>query len=138
MTKHDTRDTIYDENAKAVKSFTDLRAWREAHKFAVSIYKATKTFPSEEIFGLTTQLRRAAVSIGSNVAEGFGRDTWQEKLRFYFIARGSLTEVQSQLLVARDVGYLKSDTFDSLANQAIGCHKTLSGLIKKTQEIQKV
>ena len=113
-----------------IKSFTDLTAWREAHKFVVMIYKLTKDFPSEERFGLVNQMRRAGVSITSNIAEGFSRKSKKEKIQFYSVARGSLTELQNQLLIAKDVGYLKSKDFDQLAKQSIKVAKLLNGLVR--------
>jgi four helix bundle protein len=85
--------------------------WKEGHKLVVMIYKATKRFPKDELFGLTNQIRRAAVSITSNIAEGFSRNTFKDKTNFYAIALGSLTETQNQLLVARDVGYMDNNLF---------------------------
>ena len=76
-----------------IKSFTDLIAWQEAHKLALIVYKTTKKFPENEKFGLVSQMRRSAVSITSNIAEGFSRVSKKEKLQFYAIARGSLTEL---------------------------------------------
>lgn len=138
MTTNDTGKAIYEDGTpKFVKKFTDLRAWKENHQFVVEIYKMVKVLPQEEQFGLANQIRRAAVSVTSNIAEGFGRDSFQEKLRFYYIARGSLTEVQSQLMIAKDVGYIEGNTFEQLINQSTECHKVLTGLIKKTKEIIK-
>ena len=96
-----------------IRSFTDLDAWREGHRLVIDIYKITREFPKEELFGLTNQLRRAAVSFTSNIAEGFSRNSYKEKLQFYSIALGSLTEVQNQLLVARDVEYITKEDFNN-------------------------
>lgn len=116
-----------------IKSFTDLDAWRAAHELYVMIYKITKFFPREEQFGITDQIRRAALSVSSNIAEGFGRSPRSaDRIHFYTIGRGSLTEVQNQLLAARDVGLLKVDSFSMLSNQSIKAHKLLVGLIKAT------
>lgn len=113
-----------------IKSFTGLDAWKEAHKLAISIYKATKLFPKEEIYGLTNQVRRAAVSVSSNIAEGFSRRSNLEKKQFYHLALGSLTEVQNQILIARDIGYITRLDFDSLASQTITVSKLINSLIK--------
>lgn len=113
-----------------IKSFTDLRAWQEGHKLVLAIYDITKIFPKDERFGLTNQIQRAVVSITSNIAEGFSRNSSKEKIQFYAIARGSLTEVQNQLLIARDIKYIESKVFDSLANQSVLVSKILNGLIK--------
>ena len=77
-------------NNQKIKSFTDLKTWQEGHQIVILVYKITKEFPKEEIFGLVSQMRRAVVSITSNIAEGFGRQTYKEKVQFYYIAQGSL------------------------------------------------
>lgn len=110
--------------------FTDLQVWKEGHALARAIYSCTKEFPKDEVFGLTNQIRRAAVSVTSNVAEAHGRVSHKEKLRFYLVARGSLVEVQNQLFLARDVGYLQNRDFPSLCEQTIKTLKLLNGIIR--------
>lgn len=117
------------EKAK-IKSFTDLTAWQEAHKLVLSIYKITKFFPSDERFGLTNQIRRSAISISSNIAEGFARKSDLEKKQFYYLALGSLTELQNQLLISRDVNYLERENFSPIATQTISVSKLINALIK--------
>jgi len=117
------------ENAK-IKSFTDLNAWKEGHKLVIEIYQITKNFPKEELFGLTNQLKRASVSTTSNIAEGFSRQSFKEKAQFYSIARGSVTEIQNQLLIAKDIKYLTADKFNKAAEQTVVVHKLINGLIK--------
>ena len=119
----------------SIKSFTDLIVWQKGHKFVLQIYRITKLFPKEEQFGLISQLRRAAVGITSTIAEGFSRSTYKDKSRFYVIALGSLSEVQNQLLIARDIGYLSATEFKKLAEITIELSKLLNGLIKKTKQI---
>src|ERR1051325_10539090 len=114
-----------------IKSFTDLDAWKEGHKLVLEIYKATQKFPKEEVFGLTSQLKRAAVSLTSNIAEGFSRHSYKEKCQFYSVALGSLTEIQSQLMVARDIGYIKKEEFEPFEAQTVKISKITNGLIKK-------
>lgn len=121
-----------EEKAK-IKSFTDLETWREGHKLVLMIYEASKTFPKEETYSLTDQIKRCSISITSNIAEGFSRRGKKEKLQFFFMAKGSLTEFQNQLLVAKDVGYISSVNFDRIAQQSVTVHKLLNGLIKGTQ-----
>lgn len=116
-----------------ITSFTKLNAWIEGHKLVLMIYKITKTFPKEELFGLSDQLRRCAVSITSNIAEGFSRNSYKEKLQFYSISLGSTTELQNQILVARDVQYISKEEFNELASQSVIVHKLLNGLIKSTR-----
>src|SRR4030042_2667965 len=120
------------ENTK-IKSFTDLITWKEGHKLVLLIYKETKSFPTEEKLGLTSQIRRAAVSITSNIAEGFSRSSNKEKTKFFYTSLASLTEVQNQLLIARDLFYLKKDSFDQIALQSIVVGKLLNGLIKSAK-----
>lgn len=121
------------ESLEKIKSFTDLRAWKEAHALAVELYQSTESFPKEELFGITSQMRRAAVSITSNIAEGFSRGGYKEKTRFYTMALGSNTELQNQLLVARDVNYLENESFKKLADRAVSVNKILNGLIKTSK-----
>ncbi len=118
---------------KYIKSFTDLTVWQRGHKLVVSIYSVTKLFPREEIYSLTDQMRRCATSITSNIAEGFGRQTYKEKAQFYYMSSGSLSELKNQLLIAKDVGYLKQKDFDNLIESCNEVHKLLNGLIRKTK-----
>lgn len=111
-----------------IQSFTDLVAWQKSHQLALRIYKVTQKFPNEERFGLSNQLCRAIVSVTSNIAEGFGRSSAKEKSQFYAMSYGSLLEVQSQLLLARDLKYLNDNDFKILPNAAVECAKLLSGL----------
>lgn len=121
-------------NNEKIKSFTDLNAWREAHKLVVMVYKATKAFPKEETYSLTDQMKRCSVSITSNIAEGFSRQSKKEKVKFYFTAKGSLTELQNQLLVAKDVDYLNKNEFKQIAEQTVTVHKLINGLIKSAND----
>ncbi|MBI3304711.1 four helix bundle protein [Candidatus Parcubacteria bacterium] len=113
-----------------IQSFTDLRAWQKGHRLVLDVYRITRAFPREEQFGLTSQLRRAAVSFTSNIAEGFSRVSRREKVQFYTVALGSLTEIQNQLLIARDIGYLSKDQFGSIASQTVEAHKITRGLVR--------
>ena len=117
-----------------IKSFTNLNAWKEGHKLVLMIYKITKTFPKEEIFRLVSQLCRAVVSITSNIAEGFSRNSAKEKIQFYAIALGSLTEIQNQLLIAKDLGYINKEAFLNIANQTISVNKLIHGLMKTASD----
>lgn len=121
--------------AEKIRSFTDLKVWQEAHHLALGIYKITKEFPNHERFSLSNQLQRAGVSISSNIAEGFSRGTPKGKVQFYYIALGSLTEVQNQLLIAKDLGYIAKEIFTETAKQTIATSKLINGLIKKLKTI---
>ncbi len=114
-----------------ITSFTKLDAWREGHILVLLVYKYTKLFPKDEIFGLISQMRRCSVSITSNIAEGFSRNSWKEKLQFYSMALGSLTELQNQFIISRDVGYLTTEKFKEAAWHTIKVSKIVNGLIKK-------
>jgi four helix bundle protein len=124
-----------DSRENKITSFTDLTTWQKGHDLVVKTYEETKKFPEEEVYGITSQIRRSASSITANIAEGFGRQTYQEKVQFFYTAQGSLTEFKDQLLVARDVGYLKQDVFETLAEMANETHALLQGLIKKTKSL---
>lgn len=87
------------------KSFEDLEVWKKAHAFVLQIYRLTENFPKHELFGLTSQLRRAAVSIPANIAEGFKKSGKADKLRFYNIAQGSLEECRYYLILAKDLSF---------------------------------
>ncbi len=91
-----------------IRTFRDPTVWQKAHQFALVIYRLTRTFPNDEKFGLTSQMRRAAVSTAANIAEGSVRFGKQGKLRFYNIAQGSLEEAKYYLILARDLGYTKN------------------------------
>jgi len=119
------------DDKKKIQSFTDLNTWREGHKLVLIVYKVTENFPIKERFSLVDQMRRAAVSVTSNIAEGFSRQSKKEKVQFYSMAKSSVTEIQNQLIIARDTGYLSQDEFDKLANQPVTVSKLLSGLIRK-------
>ncbi len=111
-----------------IRTFTDLEAWRCAHKIALSVYKFTKKYPREEIFALTSQSRRAAVSVGANLAEGFSRNTRKDKIHFYTMARGSLIELENHIILARDLGYIIPALCSEVLNEAEWVIKLIAGL----------
>jgi len=116
-----------------IRSFTDLNAWKEGHRLVLMIYKITEKFPQKEKFSLTNQMCRCAVSITSNIAEGFSRQSYKEKVQFYYIALGSTTELQNQLIIARDVNYLLEADFKQISQQTVKVHKIINGLIKSSK-----
>ncbi|MCF8383901.1 MAG: four helix bundle protein [Chlorobium sp.] len=97
------------ERRDAAKTFRDLIAWQHAHAFVLDVYRVTRSFPKEEIYGLTSQFRRAAVSIPANIAEGFVKNSNADKVRFFNIAQGSLEECRYYSLLAADLCYFSSD-----------------------------
>lgn len=113
-----------------IRSHRDLVAWQKAVELCVAIYEATKAFPSEERFGLVSQLRRAGVSVPSNIAEGYGRGSRQDYVRFLRAARGSLYEIDTQLLLSCRLGFLTEAAFQQIESQANECSRILFGLIR--------
>lgn len=111
-------------------SFTDIKAWQEGHKLALAVYGATELFPQSELYGLSSQLKRAASSVTSNIAEGFGRSSAKDQEHFYTMATGSLYEIKSQLLLAKDLHYINEKDFFLLAEQANMAHRLLNGLLR--------
>ncbi|MBI4714305.1 four helix bundle protein [Candidatus Uhrbacteria bacterium] len=109
--------------------FTDLIVWQKGHKLVIQVYFCVEKFPEHERFGLSSQLSRSVVSVTSNIAEGFGRRTKREKVRYYDIALGSLYEVQNQLLVAKDVHYISEQEFQKTNELAKEVEKLLNSII---------
>ena len=114
-----------------MRDFRDLKVWERSHQLTLGVYSATKVFPQDERFGLTSQLRRAAASIASNLAEGCGRDGSREFLQFLRIAAGSASEVEYHLLLARDLGYLETDRYTELQSLACECKRMLASFIDR-------
>ena len=112
------------------KGFKKLIVWRKAYDFVVSIYKYSRKFPSSELYGLTSQIRRAAVSIAANIAEGSERQHRKEFIQFLSIARGSLAEVDTYLMLGKDLGYLDESAFLDLEEQRKEVGRLLRGLYK--------
>lgn len=103
-----------------MKDFRKLKVWEKAHRLVLSVYELTRHFPADERFGLTLQIRRAATSVPTNIAEGCGRSGDRELARFLSIAAGSASEVEYQILLSRDLGYIEEDTYRALSKQVIG------------------
>ncbi len=115
-------------------SFRDLRVWQEAMKLAADVYRNTAGFPRHELYGLSQQIRRAAVSVPSNIAEGKGHRSDREFSHFLFHARGSLLELQTQLLIAEELQYLSREETQQLLAGAEGVGRALSGLINSLRD----
>lgn len=98
----------------AYQHFTEMPVWQSAHKLVLLVYRLSNSFPKEEQYALTSQIRRAVVSVSSNIAEGFGRQHSRDKAQFYYNSRGSLYEVEDQSLVAKDLGYLPTEGFQQI------------------------
>jgi four helix bundle protein len=120
-------------NLPRMGNFRKLGTWQRAHKLALQVYRLTKGFPDHERYGLIAQLRRAAVSVVSNIAEGAGRRNDRELARFLSIARGSVRELECQLLLSRDLGYLKSDDWSTLDADSQEVSRMLNALMRQVR-----
>lgn len=118
-----------------MNNFRELTVWKKAHVLAVYIYKISQSFPKEELYGLTSQMRRACVSIPANIAEGCGRGSDADFARFLYIAMGSACELEYHLLLACDLEFLGKEVADSVIAELSEVKKMLSGLIKKLKTV---
>ncbi|MGY3792794.1 four helix bundle protein [Aquimarina sp. 433] len=109
--------------------YTELKVWKETRLLVNTIYKMTKLFPKDETYGLTNQMRRCAISIPSNIAEGCGRKTPKDSIHFFHISRGSLYELETQLYIALDQEYCTEKSHQEILDQIISCKKLLNGFI---------
>ena len=112
-----------------METHKDLRVWQQGIEMVTSIYLMTKSFPKEEVFGLASQLRRASVSVPSNIAEGYARGTDKEKLHFLRISSGSMSEVETQLLLSLNLGYIDQEKYNKLSEIVTSVWKQLNSLI---------
>jgi len=122
-----------DENKQRIREFTDLQAWQAAFKLALNIQEVTKSFPREEVYGITSQIRRSALSATANIAEGFGKQTYKEKVHYYYQAHGSLVETKNHLLLAKGYKYIQEKEFCQLTENMGHAHRLLLGLIRSSK-----
>lgn len=116
-----------------MKDFKELRVWSKAHELTVLVYKLTRAFPRDEVYGLTSQVRRSAASVGANIAEGCGRHSDGEMTRFLQIARGSASETEYHLLLAKDLGFLQETDFQVAEQAVVVVQRMLTALVQKVQ-----
>ncbi|MBK0369205.1 four helix bundle protein [Flavobacterium agrisoli] len=117
-----------------MSTFRKLLIWQKSMTLVTKIYQETKHFPKEEIFGLTSQLRRSSISIPSNIAEGFGRETNKDFLRFLNISIGSLFEMQTQLEIAKNISYINNEQFNNLYEDSREVERMIVSFTKKIKE----
>jgi len=117
-----------------MRNYRELQVWSKAHSLTLELYRVSQRFPREEIYGVTNQLRRAAVSIGANLAEGCGRRTSTELARFVKIAMGSASELDYHLLLCRDLGFVSGDDFTSSAAKLTEVRKMLTSFLSSVEE----
>ena len=114
-----------------MKDFRDLKVWEKSHQLTLAVYKATTTFPRDEIYGLTGQIRRSCASIPANIAEGCGRGGDAELARFLQIAMGSASELEYHLLLAHDLGFLNDSVYDELTREVTEVKRMLTSFLQK-------
>jgi four helix bundle protein len=114
-----------------MKDFRSLKVWEKSHALTLAIYKATEQFPKQELYSLTNQIQRAAVSVPANIAEGCGKDSDAELKRYFSIAMGSSSELEYLLLLAHDLGYLQAGIYQSMQNDLVETRKMLNAFIQK-------
>ena len=117
-----------------METHKDLRVWQQSIEMVTSIYLMTKAFPKDELFGLVSQMRRAAVSVPSNIAEGYARGTDREKLHFLRISSGSMSEIETQLMLSLNLGYVSQEAFDELSENVTSVWKQLNALISSLKK----
>lgn len=120
--------------SETIKTFKDLLAWQKSHELVIATYKLLEFLPIGEKFALSNQMKRAAVSITSNIAEGFSRKTVKDKAQFYQTSLGSLTELESQIILAVDLDYISKDAWENIQSLVVETSKLLNGLIKATRD----
>lgn len=118
----------------SIQSYRDLSAWQRARELVAAVYELTAEFPQDERFGLTAQVRRSAISVPSNIAEGYGRGARADYIRFLRIARGSLFEVEAQITLASDLGFITSDECEQMQSMIDAVAKPMWGLIRTLEQ----
>lgn len=119
-----------------MRNYTELDVWSEARKLVNAVYVVSTNYPKEEAYGITNQIRRSAVSIPSNIAEGCGRTSSKDTSRFLYIARGSLYELETQMYLSMDQNYITNKELDALLEQIVVCKKLLNGFINYYKTIK--
>jgi four helix bundle protein len=117
-----------------MKNFKNLSVWEKSHQLTINVYKQTTNFPAHELYGLTSQIRRACVSIPSNIAEGSGRNSDPEFARFLTIAHGSASELSYQLFLSFEIGYISSESYSILESNVTEVQKMLNAFIQKLRK----
>lgn len=120
-----------------IRNFEDLDVWQMGKKLTLKIYELTISFPKEEIYGITSQLKRAALSVPANIAEGFGRYHFMDKAKFYLNARGSLYELKSHVLIAKELRFIKGESTDGVFQVIDDLSLKLNNLINKTRSLKE-
>ncbi|MGL4630066.1 MAG: four helix bundle protein, partial [Leadbetterella sp.] len=120
-----------------MRNYKDLDVWKFGRELVVEIYKMTKHFPQDEKFGLVSQMRRCAISIPSNIAEGQGRNHTKDSVQYYYISRGSLYELETQVIISNDLEYTSQSEFERISQKITECLKLTNGLINYFETLIK-
>lgn len=118
----------------AIRTFKDLIVWQKAYALVLKLYKVTKHFPAEEKFGIISQIRRASIAIPSNIAEGYGRQYLKQYIQFLYIAYGSGAELETQLMLSKDLGFLDEEKYKELIEKYYEVERMLMALIKSLEK----
>lgn len=119
-----------------IESYRQLGVWQKAIKMVTEIYGITQTFPKEEIYALTSQIRRAAVSVPANIAEGWGRNTTKDYIQFLRIARSSLLELETHLIISNNLNYINNQTVEDILQKTLEINKMLNGLVNSLSKMK--
>lgn len=117
-----------------LKNFKELNVWQKSYNLCLMVYKITRTFPKEEVYGLVSQLRRVSVSVPSNIAEGYGRNTTADYIRFLYIAYGSICELDTQVHLSGDLGFIDKDALIKIVDDVAEVERMLKGLISSLEK----
>lgn len=128
-----SRDQGFEGSSEMLKNYKELTVWQKAYYLCLDIYKITKSFPMEEKYGLTSQVRRAAVSVPSNIAEGYGRKSTKEYLQLLYVAYGSICELETQILLSGDLKYIETRDLERLQQETGEVERMLKALIKSLE-----
>jgi len=124
------KQSLANSHRSSVMHFYDLEIWKQSNELCIEIYKLTENYPKKEVFGIVNQIRRAAASVGANIAEGFGRFHFKDKIKFYYNARGSVCEVQNFLFLSQDLKYINKGTAREIFIKYENLNKRLNQFIK--------
>jgi four helix bundle protein len=125
------------ERLRAIRSFEDLEVWQKSKTLTLQIYQIANHFPKDEVYGITSQIKRAALSVPANIAEGFGRYHFLDKAKFYLNARGSLYELKSHLIIAKELQFIKGDNIADMLQIIEELSLQMNNLIKATRKLRK-
>ena len=121
------------DSSEMLKNYKELKVWQKSYQLSLKVYKITAEFPIEEKYGLTSQIRRAVVSVPSNIAEGYGRKTTTDYIKYLYIAYGSLCELETQILLSRDLNLIESSNAKVIIDEIHGVERMLKALIKSLE-----